>query len=255
LLFDLNGGYLYEALDLKVRASPVEIIDRITDLMEEFQSKKGLVLKKDEVLINEVIKKLNLAQDILTERKAVYALACSMRDRIKEELRPDYGPFAEDYLNENIWKFAIGLDYENLKRPKAKLQEFMREAQRLVLQLPPLDLPKREIRNGQLQCTLTYKNPSCPKCGGKGRISNPKIEPIKQKIRELEPQKRIPFSNLINDESILKEYGTEKEIPCPECVKELMFLIPKGVKKGWVLENQEQEDGKMYFLQVNEISR
>ncbi|MGV8025026.1 MAG: tetratricopeptide repeat protein [Anaerolineaceae bacterium] len=259
---EIDDREYFTALELEPDASSAVIIDRVTDLMEELQSKEYRSIEQNHALVNEIIQKLNQVQSVLTEKRQDYQSACSLRDQIERVVEAKYGPFAPQFLNENIWKFVWEIDYTKLVHSSAKAKDFGRDTERIVAQLPGIELPKREIKIGEIKCTLTYKNNNCPKCGGKGHIhiSNTKA------IKEIEERKKIldelsikyssaALSSLLDGSFLNEEAQLEKEIPCPECVKEIMFEIPKGVKKGWILKSKEGYGSRTSFLRINEITR
>ena len=257
---DIDDREYFAALELEPNASSVVIIDRVTDLMEELQSKEYRSVERNRTLVNELIQKLNQVQSILTEKKQDYQSACLLRDQTQQVVKAKYGPFGPEYLKENIWKFVWEIDYSKIIHSSAKARDFGRDAERLAALLPGIDVPKKDIKSGEIKCTLTQKNYNCPKCGGKGKIHSTDTVDFEQLMKQKRDLERLGIK--ITDEMLSEVFGKgslydgvnlEKEIPCPECVKEIMFVIPKGAKKGWILKSKEENEVKPYFLRVNAI--
>lgn len=257
---DIDDREYFAALELEPNASSVVIIDRVTDLMEELQSKEYRSVERNRALVNELIQKLNQVQSILTEKKQDYQSACLLRDQTQQVVKTKYGPFGSEYLKENIWKYVWEIDYSKIIHASAKARDFGRDAERLTALLPGIDVPKRDIKSGEIKCTLTQKNYNCPKCGGKGKIHVTNTEGYEQLMEQKKEFEKLGvkitdemFAEIFGKGSLYNGANLEKEIPCPDCVKEIMFVIPKGAKKGWILRSKEENGVKPYFLRISAI--
>lgn len=260
---DFELGNFLKALELPIHASPSEIIIRIADQMEEYQSAEYQSMKDKAPLLKELVRNLNLAQEALTNRKEEYQAACRLRDRSFELITTKYGPVSLDILKTDLWKRIWTMGYALSSAPQMNSDVILAEAERFIGGFQALEITRDEVESRQAsRSIIDQHNENCPRCGGKRRLKLRGWEVVDEaktnrKLWKEMLENDIPIDALSRQRqngSQQKPPGLSIEIPCPACITEVIFTVPADVKKGWVIQSRSKAGVTPHYIRVSAIA-